>query len=195
MRNIALLFISLIAFSTCRNRESNLKFDGEKYKFSPIGVFHTPYTPESGAPIQGRFEPDRQARIEVYEPYETCLEGLAEFKYIIVTYVFDRTTNWNPTLLLPDGRKEKGVFATRTPLRPNPIGISIVKVDKVVGNSIYVTGIDAYDQTPILDIKPYIYSIDCMTDANTADQEREMGFDEKFIIKLPDVVVSQDSIN
>ncbi|RJP20654.1 MAG: tRNA (N6-threonylcarbamoyladenosine(37)-N6)-methyltransferase TrmO [Candidatus Omnitrophota bacterium] len=144
------------------------------FTFIPIGEFHSPLTPASGAPRQGRFAPDIKAVIEIDREYEECLEGIEDFDYIIVLFVFDRSQGWQAKVTPPGAPKSRGLFSTRSPRRPCPIGMTIVKLEKREGNRLHVSGIDAFDKTPVLDIKPYVVSIDCMPDAGR-DVEHQLG--------------------
>lgn len=150
--------------------------------FSPIGIFHSPYTTETGAPRQGILVPERKGTIEVYKQYAEGLKDLHFFEYIIVLYHFNLVKDWKPTVTPPSSAHNFGVFSTRSPKRPNPIGFSIVKLEKTEGNILYVSGIDAFDQTPVLDIKPYLPSVDAIKSAQNELIEKELGHhDEKFI--------------
>ncbi len=148
------------------------------FTFHPIGIFHSPLTPETGAPRQGRFAPDIKAKIEVGKEFVPCLEGLEEFKYIIVVFVFDRSHGWSAKVTPPGASKARGVFATRAPRRPCQIGITVVKLEKRDGRFLHVSGVDAFDQTPVLDIKPYVASIDYIPGVDR-DAEKELGIDRK----------------
>ncbi len=144
------------------------------FMFTPIGEFHSPLTPQTGAPRQGRFEPDIQATIEIDKQYEACLEGIEQFDYIIVLFVFDRSHGWHAKVTPPGAPKSRGLFSTRSPNRPCPIGMTIVKLEKREKNILHVSGVDAFDKTPVLDIKPYVASIDCFPNAGK-EVEKELG--------------------
>ena len=94
--------------------------------------------------------------------YEQGLKDLEGFEYIWVLFVFHLNHNWKPLTNPPytDGKGKKGVFATRSPYRPNPVGMSCVKLDRVGGNRIYISGSDLLNNTPVIDIKPYIADYD-----------------------------------
>lgn len=100
--------------------------------------------------------------------FEQALDDLDGFNRIWLVFVFDRNRNWTPKVLPPDGSDcKRGLFATRSPYRPNPVGISCVELVKVEGLRIYVRNIDLLDGTPILDIKPYIPAADSFPDAKS----------------------------
>lgn len=99
--------------------------------------------------------------------YEQGLKDLAGFEYIWVFFVFHLNRNWRPLTNPPysDGKGKKGVFATRSPYRPNPLGMSCVKLDRVEGNCVYISGSDLLNNTPVIDIKPYIVDYDSFPNA------------------------------
>ena len=92
--------------------------------------------------------------------FEQALEGLEGFDRIWLLFAFDRATGWRPKILPTRGGKKVGVFASRAPYRPSPIGMSAVYLQKIEGRTFYVSGCDLLDKTPIIDIKPYIPSYD-----------------------------------
>jgi tRNA-Thr(GGU) m(6)t(6)A37 methyltransferase TsaA len=133
--------------------------------FKKIGVIHSPYTPEKKAPRQGALAPDVESTIVVDSEYEAGLQDIESFSHIIVYYVFDRSSGWNRKVKTPWEEKKHGVFATRSPRRPNPIGMTVVKLVKREGATLHVLGLDAFDGTPLLDLKPYIPKFDRIEDA------------------------------
>jgi len=152
--------------------------------YKSIGVFHTKYTPKTGAPRQGVLMPEGKGTIEIYPEYQTALKDLDLFEYIIVLYHFSEVERWEPTVNPPASTHEHnfGLFATRSPKRPNPIGFSIIKLEEIKNGILYVSGVDAFDGTPILDIKPYLPSVDCIKSVQNELIEKEMGHhDEDFI--------------
>lgn len=158
--------------------------DKTNIEFNPIGVFHTKYSPQIGAPRQGILIPEGKGTIEIFKPYQSALKDLDLFEYIIVLYHFSEVEKWEPTVNPPASTHEHdfGLFATRSPKRPNPIGFSIIKLEKIVDGVLYVSGIDAFDGTPVLDIKPYLPSVDCVKSIQNELIEKELGHhDEDFI--------------
>jgi len=148
----------------CSSEE--IKTMAEKtFPIHPIGVFHSPLTPKTGAPRQGRLAPEIKATIEVFPQYEKCVEGLESFTHIYVLYVFDRSRKWTPSVRPPKAKASRGLFSTRSPNRPNPIGLTAVRLVGREGRFLHVEGIDAFDNTPIVDIKPYVGSIDSFPNA------------------------------
>lgn len=152
--------------------------------YKPIGVFHTSYTPETGAPRQGILMPETKGTIEIFPQYRGALKTLDFFEYIIVIYHFSEVEHWGPTVNPPASthKHDFGLFSTRSPKRPNPIGLSIVKLEKIENGILYISGVDAFDGTPVLDIKPYLPSVDCVKSIQNEYIEKELGHhDEKFI--------------
>ncbi len=134
--------------------------------FHPIGVIHSPYTPETGAPRQGRFRPDVPATIEIFPEYEKGLTDIRSFSHIFVLFLFDRAKGWRPMVKTPWDKTLHGVFTTRSFRRPNPIGLTAVRLVKREGRILHVRGIDAFDGTPVLDIKPYVPRVDSIPEAS-----------------------------
>jgi tRNA-Thr(GGU) m(6)t(6)A37 methyltransferase TsaA len=150
---------------------------GEKIEYKSIGIFHSPLSPDTGAPRQGILAPEIKGTIEIYPEYKDALKSLELFEYIIVLYHFDRMTGWKSSAYPPGSNHNItfGLFATRSPARPNPIGISVIKLEKIEKCTLYVSGIDAYDGTPVLDIKPYLPSIDCVKSIRNEMTEKDLG--------------------
>ena len=156
----------------------------EAIQFRQIGVFHTPYNQNTGAPRQGILEPETKATIEIDNIYRKGLADLEKFEYIIVLYYFNITKTWSPTVNPPKSDHHFGVFATRSPKRPNPIGFSVVRLESVdlEKGILTLSGIDAFEGTPVLDIKPYLPSIDIVHSKENVATEKELGHhDEKYI--------------
>jgi len=148
------------------------------FPIHPIGVFHSPLTPKTGAPRQGRLAPEIKATIEIFPEYEECVAGLESFTHIYVLFVFDRSGKWTARVHPPKAKKPRGLFSTRSPHRPNPIGLTAVRLVGRKGRFLQVEGIDAFDNTPIVDIKPYVGSIDSFPDAGKQGA-KELGLPEK----------------
>ncbi len=132
------------------------------FAFHPIGVIHTPFLRPAGTPIQARATRER-GTIGIFPRFAEGLTDLEGFSHIYLIYVLDQMVE--PGLKVTpflDG-KEHGVFATRAPKRPNPIGLSIVHLLKVEGTHLEFEGADMLDGTPLLDIKPYVPDFDHFT--------------------------------
>jgi tRNA-Thr(GGU) m(6)t(6)A37 methyltransferase TsaA len=132
----------------------------------PIGVIHTPYPDRVSAPRQTYVTPDAEGTIvlESGHQYEHALEDLEGWDYLWVLYWFHLNDGWRPKVLPPRSKVRRGVFATRSPHRPSPIGMSVVKLVRVEGLTVHVRGVDMIDGTPVLDIKPYVPSADALPD-------------------------------
>lgn len=135
----------------------------------PIGIIRTPYVDRCDAPRQPGAGIDSASGKIILEPkhnFEQALEDLEGFEKIWLIYQFHRNTNWKPKVLPPRGdRAKRGVFATRSPHRPNPIGLSLVTLREISGLNIFVEGVDILDKTPIFDIKPYLPYAEAFPDA------------------------------
>jgi tRNA-Thr(GGU) m(6)t(6)A37 methyltransferase TsaA len=140
----------------------------EHFTFKVIGFFHGNTTSKHRAPRQPDATLGIDGTIELMkgQDFEQALQDLETFSHIWLIYGFHSAKGWKPMVLPPRGDKKRGVFATRSPYRPNPIGISVVKLVKISGLKIHVQGTDLLDGTPIYDIKPYIPYADSISDAN-----------------------------
>ena len=130
-------------------------------KINPIGVVHSSITQAEGAPIQPVFAKDSEGVIEIYEPYRQGLKDLEGFERIWLLYWFHKARA--PKLMVKPflDNSKRGLFATRAPARPNPIGLSSVRLLSIEAGSIRVAELDILDGTPLLDIKPYVSKFDC----------------------------------
>jgi len=160
------------------------EYDTSIIQYKPIGIFHTVYTPSTGAPRQGILIPETSGTIEIFPQYRSALNTLNLFEYIIVLYHFSEVERWESTVNPPASSHEHnfGLFSTRSPKRPNPIGLTIVKLEKIENGILYISGVDAFDGTPVLDIKPYLPSVDCVKSIQNELIEKLLGHhDEDFI--------------
>lgn len=137
-----------------------------KFDFSEVGIIHTPY--KSNAPYQPVENDQGDFQIIINPKYMDGLHKLEKFNYIFVIYYIHQISREKTNIVSPPWTNgfEVGIFASRSPLRPNQIGISIVKIKKIVDNKIFTSGLDVFDGTPLLDIKPYIKDLDSKEDAN-----------------------------
>jgi tRNA-Thr(GGU) m(6)t(6)A37 methyltransferase TsaA len=131
-----------------------------EYVFTPIGMLYTPYKSKSGVPIQGIFDPGSRGRAEIFEPYEPGLKDTEGFSHLILLYVFDQSEGYDLECRPYMEETLHGVFAMRAPRRPNPIGMSVVRLEKRKGNILYLSEVDMLDETPLLDIKPFVPTFD-----------------------------------
>lgn len=140
------------------------KSPGRNFIATEIGVMTTAYRRKSEAPRQPNLaEIPSEGIITLHEGsnFEQALRDLQGFEFIWVIFWFDQSTNWRPTVLPPrGGLTRRGVFATRSPHRPNPIGLSLLQLLEIRGRTLRVASPDLLDGTPILDIKPYLPSVE-----------------------------------
>ncbi len=136
-------------------------------EFTPIGIIHTPNIVKDKTPIQSA-RSELTGTVEVFAPYKDGLEGIEEFSHIYLLYEFHQIPLEKPLLVKPFlDDAAHGVFATRFPSRPNPIGFSVVRLTSREDNILHVTGVDMLDGTPLLDIKPYIPDFDVFATTKT----------------------------
>ena len=134
-----------------------------EFNMQPIGIIHSPFTVKKETPIQ----PTRSQAIGSVEVYPEFVEGLKDldgFSHILILYVFHQSSGFSLRVKPFLDDQERGLFATRYPVRPNPIGISIVELKFIRDNYLTVEGIDVLDGTPLLDIKPYVPDFDVRTE-------------------------------
>jgi len=131
-----------------------------KITMHSIGIIHSPYKESRDLPIQGRFKDDVEAFLELKSEYVKGLKDLDKFSHCILIYYFHKsnkiTIEGKP--YLEDDKH--GIYAIRSPHRPNHIGLSVVKIQRIKGNKLYFTEVDMIDKTPLLDIKPYVKHFD-----------------------------------
>ena len=153
---------------------------------TPIGIIHSPHKSIEDMPIQPKGASESVGYAEVDEKYVEGLQDLEGFSHIYLLYSFHKATRTELKVTPFMDTQKRGVFSIRSPLRPNHIGMSIVKLQKVEGNKVYIEGIDVLDGTPLLDIKPYIEKFDAVKESRSgwmkaSDEEvREKRSDERF---------------
>jgi tRNA (adenine37-N6)-methyltransferase len=133
----------------------------DKVKYNPIGTLHSQFKKPQNTPIQSAASKGIKGSIEIAHEYVEGLKGLEGFSHIILIYHCHLSKNYSLTVKpYLDNENSHGVFSTRAPSRPNPIGITIVRLTKIKDNIIYIQDLDIIDGTPLLDIKPYIPEFD-----------------------------------
>ncbi|MGC9516704.1 MAG: tRNA (N6-threonylcarbamoyladenosine(37)-N6)-methyltransferase TrmO [Methanomicrobiales archaeon] len=130
-------------------------------KLKKVGVIHSKYKVPGDAPRQGR-RSENLSTIKIYEEYSPGLDDIASYENLIILYWQDRSSRDTLKVIPPGQSRKRGVFSTRSPSRPNPIAICVVDVVKIEGNVLTVKGLDALDNSPLLDIKPYVPELDCI---------------------------------
>lgn len=135
---------------------------------APIGVVHSPFRQRREAPRQPALCENISGTIELYRGnrFEACLTDIDTWSHIWVIFWFHVNENWRPMVQPPRGYKRRGVFATRSPHRPNPLGLSAVKLERRKGLILEVSSLDILDGTPVLDLKPYVPYTDAIPTAN-----------------------------
>lgn len=124
-------------------------------RFKPIGYIESPYKDLDEIPRQSVYASDKTAVIQVLDSFKEGLQGLDQYTHIIILFQFHRSRGYSLTARPHGSQEEKGVFATRSPHRPNPIGLTISRLLHIEGTRITIQGVDMVDGTPVLDIKPY----------------------------------------
>ncbi len=128
--------------------------------YKPIGVIHSPYTKPKGTPIQPPAAEGVSGTVEVFSEFAEGLNDLEGFSHIILLCHFHLIKETKLLVTPYMDTQTHGVFATRAPGRPNPIGLSIVHLTRIENNILHINGIDIIDGTPLLDIKPFVPAFD-----------------------------------
>ena len=129
-------------------------------KYKPIGIIHSPYKQPKGTPIQPAGAKGINGRVEVFPEYAEGLKDVEGFSHIILIYHFHLSKASSLKAKPYMNSKAHGVFAMRGPSRPNPIGISVVRLVRIEDNILHIQDVDIVDGTPLLDIKPYVPGFD-----------------------------------
>ena len=170
----------------------------KEYTMKPIARIYTDFPDKFGIPRQSGIVKELKGRVVFEPPYRDyrAVKELSEYSYIWLLWLFSRSEReeWSPTVRPPrlGGNTRVGVFATRSPYRPNPIGMSAVKLDRVVldeslGPVLEVSGIDIVDGTPILDIKPYLTFADSYPNAVCGFADRLYG--QQLAVIIPESIL------
>ncbi|MBC8375002.1 MAG: tRNA (N6-threonylcarbamoyladenosine(37)-N6)-methyltransferase TrmO [FCB group bacterium] len=154
--------------------------------YHQIGLINSPHKKVKGMPIQPSSAAGVKGEIELFPEYSDGLKDLDGFSHIIVIYDFHKSEGFSlqPKPFLDD--KIHGVFATRAPQRPNSIGISVLRLNEINGNKLFVENIDILDETPLLDIKPFVSNFDAVDQekvgwlSNNLDEVEFKKSDERF---------------
>jgi tRNA-Thr(GGU) m(6)t(6)A37 methyltransferase TsaA len=127
-------------------------------QLQPIGFARTPFTQKSAVPRQPALAADVEGTLELLESAQMAdaLADLEGFSHVWVIFWFHEAKGWRPKVLPPRSTVKRGVLATRSPHRPNPLGLSVLKLVRVEGTTLHVRGVDMLDGTPVLDVKPYV---------------------------------------
>ena len=168
------------------------------FRFEQIGVVHSPFKEKFGTPRQPGLIEKVFASIELLAPYdqEEALQGIEQFSHLWLSFIFhhNKEKSWTPKVRPPrlGGNKTIGVFASRSPYRPNPLGLSVVKLLGIrqQDNKLFIDiqGADLIDETPIIDIKPYIPYTDSITDAEAGYAQQQPTAKLKVVFSEPATV-------
>lgn len=173
----------------------------ESLTLRPIAHIHTQFPEKFGIPRQSGLVEELRARVVFEREYRIreAFRGIEDFSHLWLLWQFTESRGWSPTVRPPrlGGNRRMGVFATRSPFRPNPLGLSCVRLEAVEydaadGPALLVRGADLLDGTPILDVKPYVPLADCRPEAvgSFSDQHRgdhlEVEFPPELLAKVPE---------
>lgn len=128
--------------------------------YQPIGVLRSPFSDVKGMPVQPPGALGISGRIDVFDRFSQGLMDLEGFSHVILLYHLHRIRGHELVVRPFLDTRDHGIFATRSPKRPNPIGLSVLQLLKVEGSSVHVQNVDILDNTPVLDIKPYVADFD-----------------------------------
>ena len=150
----------------------------DEIKYKPIGVIHSPFKEPKGTPIQPAGATGTHGTVEIYPEYAKGLKDIDGFSHLILIYHFhlSRRATLEAKPFMDDA--SHGIFAIRGSSRPNPIGLSVVRLTKVEGRFLHIQDVDMVDGTPLLDIKPYVPKFDTR-------EVNKIGWLEKGVHKLP----------
>jgi tRNA-Thr(GGU) m(6)t(6)A37 methyltransferase TsaA len=155
-------------------------------QYRPIGTIRTPFAEIRGMPIQPSGARGVRGTVEVDPHYQDGLADLEGFSHIILLYHFHRSRGYSLLVRPFLDDREHGLFATRAPRRPNPIGLSVVRLVRITGSVLQVEDVDILDNTPLLDIKPFVPDFDAPSAdhigwlAHSSDRASQMRADDRF---------------
>jgi len=155
-----------------------------KIDYRPIGIVHSPFTEQEGTPIQPSRADGARGAVEIVPEYAEGLSDLDGFSHIYLLCHLHRSSGFRLKVVPYLDTVERGLFATRAPRRPNPIGLSVVRLVGIDGPTLTVENIDLLDGTPVLDIKPFVGEFDNLEDVRTGWLEhvraRRATADDRF---------------
>jgi tRNA (adenine37-N6)-methyltransferase len=147
----------------------------EPVTFRPIGIIRTPFVDTDGMPIQATAAVGVPGRIEIDAEFVEGLADLGGFSHLILVYHLHRMTAARLTVTPFLDDRPHGIFATRSPARPNPIGLSTVRLVSIAGSTLEIEDVDMVDGTPLLDIKPYVPAFDARHDVRVGWFTERLG--------------------
>lgn len=149
-----------------------------------IGVVHSPFKEAIGTPIQPVYSEGAEGSVILDAAYESALQDLEGFEHVWLIYWMDRVDGWRPRVVPYRDTVERGLFATRSPRRPNPLGLSVVRLLRREGRVLHVADLDLLDGTSLVDLKPYVPAFDSHPGSrtgwfNVTAEDRKVA-DERF---------------
>jgi tRNA-Thr(GGU) m(6)t(6)A37 methyltransferase TsaA len=160
-----------------------------KIEYQPIGVIHSPFTKLDDMPIQPAGAAGIIGSVEIFPEYASGLDDLDGFSHIILLYHFHQSSKFKLRVVPFMDSKKRGLFATRAPNRPNPVGMSLVRLLKIEERIVRIENVDILAGTPLLDIKPYVPEFDEQRDvrtgwlAHTGKTVTEQKSDKRFVLE------------
>jgi tRNA-Thr(GGU) m(6)t(6)A37 methyltransferase TsaA len=154
--------------------------------FTPIGIIHTSFNRLEQMPIQPTSDASGSGILEIFSEFTDALRDLDGFSHIYLIYYFHKVRQSQLMVTPFLDSKPHGIFATRAPSRPNPLGLSLVKLTRIDKNLVYVEGVDVLNDTPLLDIKPYVPEFEPIDDVRIGwleqvkEKIRSQGSDDRF---------------
>jgi tRNA-Thr(GGU) m(6)t(6)A37 methyltransferase TsaA len=148
--------------------------------FKSIGVIHSPFKEPVGMPIQPAGAKGITGTIEIFQKFKEGLKDLDGFSHIVLLFHFHLSKSFKLLVHPYMEDKIRGVFSTRAPRRPNQIGMSIVRLDKIEDNILHISNVDIIDGTPLLDIKPFVSRFDCFD----IDENEKVGWLKKRVERV-----------
>jgi tRNA-Thr(GGU) m(6)t(6)A37 methyltransferase TsaA len=146
----------------------------DEVKYRPIGIIHSPFKKPKGTPIQPAGAKGINGTVEVFPEYAEGLKDVEGFSYIILIYHFHLSKRASLTVKPFMDDEVRGIFAMRGPSRPNPIGLSVVRLIRIEQSILHIRDVDIVDGTPLLDIKPYVPEFDVREAEKTGWLERNV---------------------
>ncbi len=158
--------------------------DEMKIECRPIGFIHSPFKEKQGMPIQPTRGRGVRGTVEIMPEYADGLADLEGFSHVVLIYIFHRSQGFNLRVTPFLDTEKRGLFATRAPRRPNPIGLSVVRLIGIEDSRLLIEDLDILDGTPLLDIKPYVPEFDHRTDVRegwlAGVKHRDIASDDRF---------------
>ena len=154
-----------------------------RLRYNPIGIIHSPFKQPEGIPIQAAFSKNGEGTVELFPQFKQGLKDLEGFSHIILIYHFHKSKGYDLVCRPFLDKVKRGLFATRAPSRPNPIGLSIVRLMGINDGILSVSSLDVIDGTPLIDIKPHIPQFD-------SPREVKVGWFEKALRKKKPTIIA-----